>query len=98
MQRLKYKEKLDQVPIPADRFDLIGGTSTGGFVSATTVPPLSRADSPALLRYFLEDFVYPPPMQLEHTRLSPAKSSRSKNQKGKTGHSKPPSLRKQSKM
>ena len=30
MNRLKYKLKLDKSPIPAEYFDLIGGTSTGG--------------------------------------------------------------------
>jgi len=30
MERIKWKQKLDTVPIPADYFDLIGGTSTGG--------------------------------------------------------------------
>ena len=30
MERIKWIEKLSQVPIPADYFDLIGGTSTGG--------------------------------------------------------------------
>ena len=30
MNRIKVVEKLDDVPIPADYFDLIGGTSTGG--------------------------------------------------------------------
>jgi patatin-like phospholipase/acyl hydrolase len=29
MERIKWKEGLDEAPIPADRFDLIGGTSTG---------------------------------------------------------------------
>lgn len=38
MERLRSRERLDKVPIPADCFDLIGGTSTGGFVSTTTVP------------------------------------------------------------
>lgn len=32
MERIKWKQKLDRVPIPADYFDLIGGTSTGGLV------------------------------------------------------------------
>jgi patatin-like phospholipase/acyl hydrolase len=32
MERIKGKGKLTRVPIPADRFDLIGGTSTGGYV------------------------------------------------------------------
>lgn len=30
IQRIKWKENLPIAPIPADRFDLIGGTSTGG--------------------------------------------------------------------
>jgi len=30
MERIKWIKKLPQVPIPADYFDLIGGTSTGG--------------------------------------------------------------------
>ena len=30
MERLKWHQKLDKPPIPADVFDLIGGTSTGG--------------------------------------------------------------------
>ena len=30
MQRIKWKEELLIAPKPADRFDLIGGTSTGG--------------------------------------------------------------------
>ena len=34
MERIKGKEKLDKTPIPADYFDLIGGTSTGGYKHA----------------------------------------------------------------
>lgn len=30
MERIKWNEKLERTPIPADYFDLIGGTSTGG--------------------------------------------------------------------
>ena len=30
MERIKWKEKLDKTPTPADYFDLNGGTSTGG--------------------------------------------------------------------
>lgn len=30
MERIRWNEKLDQTPIPAEYFDLIGGTSTGG--------------------------------------------------------------------
>ena len=33
MERIKWEEKLDKVPVPAEYFDLIGGTSTGGYVS-----------------------------------------------------------------
>ena len=32
MERIKWSEKLDETPKPADYFDLIGGTSTGGYV------------------------------------------------------------------
>ena len=32
MERIKWKEQLPKVPIPADYFDLIGGTSTGGYI------------------------------------------------------------------
>ncbi len=32
MERVKEKANLDHVPLPADYFDLIGGTSTGGYV------------------------------------------------------------------
>ena len=38
LERLKAIDQLPEVPKPADRFDLIGGTSTGGFVSATITP------------------------------------------------------------
>jgi len=33
MQRIQYKENLDSVPLPCEYFDMIGGTSTGGFVT-----------------------------------------------------------------
>ena len=32
MERIKWQQKLDKPPIPADIFDLIGGTGTGGLV------------------------------------------------------------------
>ena len=32
MQRIKHEENLDHVPLPCEYFDMIGGTSTGGFV------------------------------------------------------------------
>ena len=35
MNRLKYKLKLDKLPIPAEYFDLIGGTSTGGYITVS---------------------------------------------------------------
>lgn len=31
MERIRWRDKLDEVPVPADYFDLIGGTSTGGY-------------------------------------------------------------------
>ena len=31
MEKIRKKEGLDQVPKPCERFDLIGGTSTGGY-------------------------------------------------------------------
>ena len=34
MERIKWKEKLDKTPIPADYFDLMGGTSTRGYKHA----------------------------------------------------------------
>lgn len=30
MERIKWNKQLERTPIPADYFDLIGGTSTGG--------------------------------------------------------------------
>ena len=30
MHRVEYKLQLDHEPLPADSFDLMGGTSTGG--------------------------------------------------------------------
>lgn len=42
MSRLKYKLKLDKSPIPAEYFDLIGGTSTGGYITiSVTYSPLA---------------------------------------------------------
>lgn len=32
MERIKWNKKLEKAPIPADIFDLIGRTSTGGLV------------------------------------------------------------------
>ncbi|CAK7212886.1 hypothetical protein SEUCBS140593_001659 [Sporothrix eucalyptigena] len=32
MARIKYNLNMDEDPIPADFFDMIGGTSTGGYV------------------------------------------------------------------
>ena len=31
MERIKFELQLDEHPLPADFFDLIGGTSTGGY-------------------------------------------------------------------
>jgi patatin-like phospholipase/acyl hydrolase len=36
MGRIQHDEKLTEVPRPCDYFDLIGGTSTGGYVISTT--------------------------------------------------------------
>jgi patatin-like phospholipase/acyl hydrolase len=36
MQRIQYEEKLDSVPLPCKYFDMIGGTSTGGFVAVVS--------------------------------------------------------------
>jgi hypothetical protein len=33
MQRIQAKENLPSVPLPCEYFDMIGGTSTGGFVT-----------------------------------------------------------------
>jgi patatin-like phospholipase/acyl hydrolase len=40
MERIRWIKKLPRVPIPADYFDLIGGTSTGGYAISfpTSVP------------------------------------------------------------
>ena len=32
MERIKFQQKLKEIPLPCDYFDLIGGTSTGGLV------------------------------------------------------------------
>jgi hypothetical protein len=50
MWRIKHDEDLADIPLPCDYFDLIGGTSTGGYVidirsntsSALTPKPLPR--------------------------------------------------------
>ena len=36
MFRIQGREQLEEVPLPADYFDLIGGTSTGGYIPRTT--------------------------------------------------------------
>ena len=33
MERIKWMKRSSDVPKPADYFDLIGGTSTGGYVT-----------------------------------------------------------------
>jgi Patatin-like phospholipase len=46
MNHLKYKLKLDKSPLPADYFDLIDGTSTGGYCTISmpfTLPSLTKA-------------------------------------------------------
>ena len=37
MERIRVRDHRDEVPLPCDYFDLIGGTSTGGFVVAVIV-------------------------------------------------------------
>jgi patatin-like phospholipase/acyl hydrolase len=32
MERIQFQQKLKEIPLPCDYFDLIGGTSTGGLV------------------------------------------------------------------
>jgi len=32
MERIQYQRGLEELPLPCDYFDMIGGTSTGGFV------------------------------------------------------------------
>ena len=39
MQRIQMKENLDSVPLPCEYFDMIGGTSTGGFVIIISPKP-----------------------------------------------------------
>jgi hypothetical protein len=36
MQRIKWKENLESMPLPCEYFDMIGGTGTGGFVPMIT--------------------------------------------------------------
>ena len=36
MKRVKYDKGFAEVPKPCDYFDLIGGTSTGGYLSSTS--------------------------------------------------------------
>jgi hypothetical protein len=31
MERIQWREKLPKAPVPAEYFDLIGGTDTGGY-------------------------------------------------------------------
>ena len=37
MERVRIREGLEEAPLPCDYFDLIGGTSTGGWVVAVLV-------------------------------------------------------------
>jgi patatin-like phospholipase/acyl hydrolase len=34
MERIQFQRKFEELPLPCDYFDMIGGTSTGGFVIA----------------------------------------------------------------
>jgi patatin-like phospholipase/acyl hydrolase len=37
MRRIAYDENLEEMPRPCDYFDLIGGTSTGGYVISISI-------------------------------------------------------------
>jgi patatin-like phospholipase/acyl hydrolase len=37
MRRIAYDENLEEMPRPYDYFDLIGGTSTGGYVISISI-------------------------------------------------------------
>lgn len=41
MHRVKVREELEYEPRPCDYFDLIGGTSTGGYAPGPSPNPIS---------------------------------------------------------
>ena len=48
MNRIKAHEQLEETPLPCDYFDLIGGTSTGGYIIITPTPDAARSHSTTL--------------------------------------------------
>ncbi|KAL1893925.1 hypothetical protein Sste5346_006066 [Sporothrix stenoceras] len=52
MLRIKYKYKLEKAPLPADFFDIIGGSSTGGFVCAIPQQDVRPPAGPTLFRTY----------------------------------------------
>ena len=60
MNKLKTQSGSDHVPLPADVFDMIGGTSTGGYVIFN--PRYSRRFANAALkassRYYSDDYAF----------------------------------------
>lgn len=57
MYRIQVRDNLEHIPRPCDYFDLIGGTSTGGWVyifagPSCSVPPSLKLDAAALTCWF----------------------------------------------
>ncbi|KAL1888426.1 hypothetical protein Sste5346_009543 [Sporothrix stenoceras] len=52
MSRIKHDLDMDEDPIPADFFDMIGGTSTGGFVCAVRKHDVQATAGPTLFRTY----------------------------------------------
>ena len=76
MERIKWHKKLEKPPIPADLFDLIGGTSTGGLVFCVRIDcSHAPAHFPALLQYFLVDSACQLLRPSDTTKSSPRWSS-----------------------
>ena len=96
MERIKWHKKLDRPPIPADVFDLIGGTSTGGLVfRVRTHSSHMPAHFPVLLQYFLVDSACQPLKPSDTTKFSPRSSSLRRKPRAKMEPSKRRSSRRQ---